>query len=722
MFNKFKKNLFNKSSFKNILNKWKPKKQLFNKRAWNNLNLLKYCTEQQVKPKNLFKFYVVPISVLGIGAITTALIYIPLYKKIGNEQQGSLAALEYAFQKYATASVKGREEKMMSHRDFITAFAQGDKQVVEEMLNKNIFHSLFQNEKGEEIYISFPEFVFFEAIARSNKLELSDALQIFTGIDGLLSRDDLRKVLRGTGNIEFPLDSPFWLSSRYFGNDGKVKIKPEQILEIRETLVNGILGQAFSYYAIKERAEDKISMKSLAKLLTKNLEFQEISHSVRSNVGSVRFAFRNEQITWEHFVEFYDFIENYQKYSPRLKMAYHASEGLVSRDEFGKIIEYSTNKKLLPSEIDLIFHVFHTKANMLDVPEFLRAVSSKTKRRVFAVLDVAKSDPQPHATGLERVLHIVKSFGLGGIAGAIGATAVYPIDLVKTRMQNQRTAKNRGVAIQGPVYESSIDCFKQTVKREGFRGLYRGLGPQLIGVAPEKAIKLVVNDFLRSLFEDPEKKDQIYFPLEVLAGAGAGASQVVFTNPLEIVKIRLQVQGELGSGAKKGAVTIIRELGFAGIYKGASACFLRDIPFSAIYFPAYAGFKDMLKNDKGKNENWHLFVAGSLAGLFAASSTTPADVIKTRLQVEVREGQIAYKGIVDCFVKVLSMEGPRAFFKGVVPRIFRSSPQFGVTLLSYEVLQSFFDPKNKTMAAPYTNVPVNLREIHPEKVSSYQKN
>jgi solute carrier family 25 aspartate/glutamate transporter 12/13 len=59
-------------------------------------------------------------------------------------------------------------------------------------------------------------------------------------------------------------------------------------------------------------------------------------------------------------------------------------------------------------------------------------------------------------------------------------------------------------------------------------------------------------------------------------------------------KIRLQVQGEAAKleGIKpRGAVHIIRQLGILGLYKGASACLLRDIPFSAIYFPAYSHLK-----------------------------------------------------------------------------------------------------------------------------------
>lgn len=53
----------------------------------------------------------------------------------------------------------------------------------------------------------------------------------------------------------------------------------------------------------------------------------------------------------------------------------------------------------------------------------------------------------------------------------------------------------------------------------------------------------------------------------------------VFTNPLEIVKIRLQVQGELAKSAdvpRRSAMWIVRNLGLVGLYKGASACLLRD--------------------------------------------------------------------------------------------------------------------------------------------------
>eukprot|EP01125_Pyxidicula_operculata_P003028 TRINITY_DN1313_c0_g1_i5.p1 TRINITY_DN1313_c0_g1~~TRINITY_DN1313_c0_g1_i5.p1 ORF type:complete len:306 (+),score=43.03 TRINITY_DN1313_c0_g1_i5:243-1160(+) len=274
-------------------------------------------------------------------------------------------------------------------------------------------------------------------------------------------------------------------------------------------------------------------------------------------------------------------------------------------------------------------------------------------------------------------------------------------------MQNQRNLPG-----SEKLYHNSIDCFKKVLRGEGPRGLYRGLVPQLIGVAPEKAIKLTVNDLLRNLFGQPG--GHIYFPLEILAGMAAGASQVIFTNPVEIVKIRLQIQGESQKFGiqPKSTTTIIKELGLKGLYKGAGACLLRDIPFSGIYFPTYAKMKELLTEpDANKASPLTLLLAGTIAGIPAASLVTPADVIKTRLQVEARSGQHTYKNITHCAVTIWKTEGFSAFWKGAAARVFRSSPQFGVTLWSYETLQNYFAP-NLDDPKPPTNAPVNVTDYN----------
>jgi solute carrier family 25 aspartate/glutamate transporter 12/13 len=167
----------------------------------------------------------------------------------------------------------------------------------------------------------------------------------------------------------------------------------------------------------------------------------------------------------------------------------------------------------------------------------------------------------------------------------------------------------------------------------------------------------------------------------------------IFTNPLEIVKIRLQVQGEVAKNVegapRRSAMWIVRNLGLVGLYKGASACLMRDVPFSAIYFPTYNHLKrDYFgESQKKKLGILQLLAAGAIAGMPAAYLTTPCDVIKTRLQVEARKGESSYTSLRHCAKTIFAEEGFRAFFKGGPARILRSSPQFGFTLAAYEVLQ-----------------------------------
>lgn len=142
---------------------------------------------------------------------------------------------------------------------------------------------------------------------------------------------------------------------------------------------------------------------------------------------------------------------------------------------------------------------------------------------------------------------------------------------------------------------------------------------------------------------------------------------------------------------------IVRNLGLVGLYKGASACLLRDVPFSAIYFPTYSHLKrDFFGESPTKKLGVvQLLTAGAIAGMPAAYLTTPCDVIKTRLQVEARKGEAQYTGLRHAAKTIWKEEGFTAFFKGGPARIFRSSPQFGFTLAAYEVLQNLLPMPGK---------------------------
>jgi solute carrier family 25 aspartate/glutamate transporter 12/13 len=644
---------------------------------------------------------------VGAGLVVTALT-LPLADEITNREEKPLALLEKLFTKYASAERNG--VKFMTRRDFIASMMPPDSELGP-ALALDTFRELFPT---DDTLISFSEFVLFDALSSSTQKALATSFQVFDAdSDGLLAKDEFRKVVASTGvgpRLMFDLDDPYW--ERYFGKDGKGKISEAELGLIFGSLKEGILAQEFSRNSF-ESDKNAIPMEAFARVLLVNAPSTRIPKRVVDNLKTVSAAFKDASVTFDRFREFNVFIYRLSEFERALKMAMVANSGNITRDDFRRTARVSTGVELNPSEVELVFHLFEdqNKRGMLDCNAFLDIMEFRRARRLY---DIQQLKVIKHAVNPGRAMvKAMESFAIGGFAGAIGATFVYPIDLVKTRMQNQRRTKGGIVPPGRVIYTSSWDCAAKVLKYEGFKGFYKGLGPQLIGVAPEKAIKLVVNDYLRSWFGQVQgaKPGEIYFPLEVLAGAGAGASQVIFTNPLEIVKIRLQVQGET-PGAKKSAYQICKELGFTGLYRGASACFLRDIPFSGIYFPAYAKLKQSLRDEEGRLSNTNLLLAGSLAGVAAASTTTPADVIKTRLQVEARLGEARYNGILDCFVQVLKSEGPTAFFKGVVPRVFRSSPQFGITLLSYEFLQDMFHPEDIIVSAP-TNAPVAQDDIKP---------
>ncbi|XP_069361741.1 mitochondrial glutamate carrier 1-like isoform X2 [Maniola hyperantus] len=144
----------------------------------------------------------------------------------------------------------------------------------------------------------------------------------------------------------------------------------------------------------------------------------------------------------------------------------------------------------------------------------------------------------------------------GGIAGIIGVSVVFPLDLVKTRLQNQ-TVGPKGEK----QYKNMLDCFKQTYRAEGYFGMYRGSAVNIILITPEKAIKLAANDLFRYHLTLPDGS----LPLirQMAAGGLAGACQIVITTPMELLKIQMQDAGRQAMEAKKSGQKVRAHNGHA---------------------------------------------------------------------------------------------------------------------------------------------------------------
>ena len=261
-----------------------------------------------------------------------------------------------------------------------------------------------------------------------------------------------------------------------------------------------------------------------------------------------------------------------------------------------------------------------------------------------------------------------------GVAGVIGASTVFPLDMAKTRLQNQKVGPNGE-----RMYNGFLDAIRKIARTEGPRGLYQGLVPNLVGIIPEKAIKLGVNDFLRMVLAD-EEDGSVSLGVGAAAGGLAGLTQCVATNPMEIVKIRLQTASL--EGVKLSPMQAVNELGIKGLYRGAPATLARDIPFSVAFFALYGHLKDTWATDADGNTSFgKVLVSGMGAGMLGAALSTPPDVVKTRLQIK----DAKHTSMVAQTKDILANEGAAALFKGVVPRMMIIGPLFAITLFSYEV-------------------------------------
>ena len=331
---------------------------------------------------------------------------------------------------------------------------------------------------------------------------------------------------RAPDSIPFDFNSD-WASLYLGGKKHRHEISYDQFAQMMRGLQGERVRQAF--HTFDKNGEGYIEPEEFERIIRATAS-HKLSDHLLENLPTLCTITSGSKISYANVRAFQNVIREMDLLDLIIRNAtLKAHDGKITRADFLNEAARLTRFSLYtPMEADILFHFagLDTPSGRLGLSDFAKVVDSSWQTAGQA-LGAAAGAVDKAASWSTKFLHSALEsahhFALGSVSGAFGAFMVYPIDLVKTRMQNQRTSRNPG---DSQLYKNSIDCAKKVFRNEGFRGFYAGVLPQLVGVAPEKAIKLTVNDLVRSHFTVKET-GQIKLWQEMLAGGSAGACQVV---------------------------------------------------------------------------------------------------------------------------------------------------------------------------------------------------
>jgi len=346
-------------------------------------------------------------------------------------------------------------------------------------------------------------------------------------------------------------------------------------------------------------------------------------------------------------------------------------------------------------------------------------------------------------TRLQRWAATAPDSQFNAISGAIGGftsgIVTCPLDVIKTKLQAQGgyTPIDKGRHAGHPkMYNGLIGTGKVIWREEGIRGMYRGLGPIVMGYLPTWAVWFTVYNEAKVVI------GQYHHNIHVVnfwSSIVAGASSTIVTNPIWVIKTRLMSQSHhhYSTGFPKtgstptarptltapwhyrSTIDAARKMytseGIASFYSGLTPALL-GLSHVAVQFPTYEFLKTKFTGQgmgeapaRGEKAHWMGTLSASvLSKILASTATYPHEVIRTRLQTQRRPvageqflqamgivGQSAskpqspkYRGIVMTFRTILREEGWRAFYAGLGTNMTRAVPAGTVTMLTYEYVMS----------------------------------
>ncbi|CAN4093025.1 unnamed protein product [Withania somnifera] len=269
--------------------------------------------------------------------------------------------------------------------------------------------------------------------------------------------------------------------------------------------------------------------------------------------------------------------------------------------------------------------------------------------------------------------------GAGAVFLVIVATFVCPLDVIKTS-------------------SLIVGSLERIFQREGLRGMYRGFSSTKAGITSKPGeVYFTIYEQLKGFLGSDDGSHHLSIGANMLAASGAGAATTIATNPLWVVKTRLQTQGlRMGFEPYRGTLSALRRIayeeGIRGLYSGLVPA-LAGVSHVAIQFPTYEKIKVYLAKRANTSTDKlgapDVAVASSVSKIFASTLTYPHEVVRSRLQEQGSHSEKRYSGVVDCIKKVFRQEGIAGFYRGCATNLIRTTPAAVITFTSFEMIHRF---------------------------------
>jgi len=278
-------------------------------------------------------------------------------------------------------------------------------------------------------------------------------------------------------------------------------------------------------------------------------------------------------------------------------------------------------------------------------------------------------------------------------------------------------------------FSGTADAFLKISRTEGISSLWSGLSPTLVLAVPTTVTYFTMYEQLKVCI-DSQRRARSAQPstlttetpkwVSLTAGGLARLAAVTLVSPLELVRTKMQSQKMPWSDVHKCLTELVRAQGVRALWNGYTATLLRDVPFSALYWPLYEQSKAVMNLYTSNRDSFFVnFGSGAVAGSFASTVTLPFDVIKTIKQIEMGEKDImavkpgttrSYsvpgnkmsssfsgrsRGNITIAKELIREQGVRGLFAGIIPRLLKVAPACAIMISSYEFCKGFFKQQNK---------------------------